>query len=310
MDLSKLTTEQRNPDTMDIDRMSSLEIVTTINRQDALVPEAIQASLPVIAALVDRIVEAIATGGRLIYIGAGTSGRLGVLDASECPPTYGVDPGLVVGLIAGDDTALRHSVEGAEDDAELGASDLKAVGLNASDVVVGIAASGRTPYTLGAMRYAKEIGAAVGCIVNTPDSAMAQLADTAIVVRSGPEVVTGSTRLKSGTAQKLVLNMLSTASMIRLGKVYSNLMVDVQASNAKLVQRATNIVREVTGASQDEARRAIERYGSAKVAIFALMSGIEDDEAVRAALAAHGGHLRDALAAAKAGSPESKPVSS
>jgi len=196
---------------------------------------------------------------------------------------------------------LRNSIEGAEDDAELGASDLKAIGLTASDLVVGIAASGRTPYTLGAMRYAKEIGASVGCIVNTPDSAMAQVADYPIVVLSGPEVVTGSTRLKSGTAQKLVLNMLSTASMIRLGKVYSNLMVDVQASNAKLVQRATNIVREVTGASQDDSRRAIERYGSAKVAIFALLSGIEDDEAARAALAAHGGHLRDALAAAQTG---------
>jgi len=300
VDLSKLTTEQRNPDTMDIDRMSSLEIVTTINRQDALVPEAIQASLPVIAALVDRIVQAILAGGRLIYIGAGTSGRLGVLDASECPPTYGVDPELVVGLIAGGDHALRHSIEGAEDDAELGASDLKAIDLNASDVVVGIAASGRTPYTLGAMRCAKEIGASVGCIVNTPDSAMAQVADFPVVVRSGPEVVTGSTRLKSGTAQKLVLNMLSTASMIRSGKVYSNLMVDVQASNAKLVQRATNIVREVTGASQDEARRAIERYGSAKVAIFALMSGIENDAKARAVLAAHNGRLRQALEAVSA----------
>ncbi len=302
MDLSTLTTEQRNPDTLDIDRMSSLEIVTAMNRQDALAPEAIQQCLPVIAALVDRIFEAILAGGRLIYIGAGTSGRLGVLDASECPPTYGVDPGLVVGLIAGGDHALRHAVEGAEDDAELGARDLKAIDLNAGDVVVGIAASGRTPYTLGAMRYAKEMGAMVGCVVNTPDSAMAQAADYPIVVRSGPEVVTGSTRLKSGTAQKLVLNMLSTAAMIRLGKVYSNLMVDVQASNAKLVQRATNIVREVTGASQDEARRAIERYGSAKLAIFALLSKIESDEAARTALAAHGGRLRDALAATQAAS--------
>jgi N-acetylmuramic acid 6-phosphate etherase len=297
VDLSRLTTEQRNPDTLDIDLMSSLEIVTTINRQDALVPEAIRGCLSMIAALVDRIVEAIMAGGRLIYIGAGTSGRLGVLDASECPPTYGVDPGLVIGLIAGGDHALRHSAESAEDDVVLGARDLEAIDLNASDVVVGIAASGRTPYTLGAMRYAKEKGATVGCIVNTPDSAMAQLADTAIVVLSGPEVVTGSTRLKSGTAQKLVLNMLSTASMIRLGKVYSNLMVDVQASNAKLVQRATNIVREVTGASQDEARGAIDRYGSAKPAIFALMSGIEDAEEARAALAAHDGHLRRALEA-------------
>jgi N-acetylmuramic acid 6-phosphate etherase len=300
VDLSQLSTEQRNPDTMDIDRMSSLEIVTTINRQDAVVPEAVQACLPVIAALVDRIIEAIQGGGRLIYIGAGTSGRLGVLDASECPPTYGVDPGVVVGLIAGGDHALRHSIEGAEDDAALGASDLKAIDLKAGDVVVGIAASGRTPYTLGAMRYAKKTGATVGCIVNTPDAAMAQAADYPIVVRSGPEVVTGSTRLKSGTAQKLVLNMLSTAAMIRLGKVYSNLMVDVQASNAKLVQRATNIVREVTGVSQDEAGRAIERYGAAKLAIFALLSGIENDDEARAILAAHNGRLRQALEAVNA----------
>ncbi len=300
MDLSQLTTEQRNPDTFDLDRMSSLEIVTEMNRQDALAPQAIQACLPVIASLVDRIVDAISCGGRLIYIGAGTSGRLGVLDASECPPTFGVDPGMVVGIMAGGERALRHSVEGAEDDASLGAADLAAVHVSANDVVVGIAASGRTPYTLGAMRFAREIGATVGCIVNTPDSAMAQLADFPIVVRSGPEVVTGSTRLKSGTTQKLVLNMLSTASMIRLGKVYSNLMVDVQASNAKLVQRATNIVREVTGVGHDEARRAIDRYGSAKLAIFALMSGIEDYDAAYAALDAHGGRLRQALEAVSA----------
>ncbi len=292
-----LTTEQRNPRTLDFDTMLSLEIVTVINQEDARVPAAIQPCLSIIAALVDRIVAAFNSGGRLIYIGAGTSGRLGVLDASECPPTYGVAPEQVVGLIAGGDGALRHSVEGAEDDAELGAHDVKGIGLNAHDVLVGIAASGRTPYTLGAMRYAREIGAAVGCIVNTPNSEMAQIADYPIVILSGPEVVTGSTRMKSGTTQKLVLNMLSTAAMVRLGKVYSNLMVDVQASNAKLIQRATNIVREVTGAGQDEARQAVERYGSAKVAIFALLSGITDGDAARGALDAHGGRLREALTA-------------
>jgi N-acetylmuramic acid 6-phosphate etherase len=297
MDLGRLTTEQRNANTVNLDQMTSLEIVTAINREDAGAPAAVAACLPVIAALVDRIVAAFQAGGRLIYIGAGTSGRLGVLDASECPPTYNVPPEWVVGLIAGGDWALRHSVEGAEDDPDLGAGDVRAIGLNGRDVLVGIAASGRTPYTLGAMRYARAAGAAVGCIVNTPGAEMAQLADYPIVILSGPEVVTGSTRMKSGTTQKLVLNMLSTAAMVRLGKVYSNLMVDVQASNAKLVQRATNIVREVTGVGEDEARQAIERYGSAKVAIFALMAGVTDADAARAALAAHGGRLREALAA-------------
>ncbi len=268
-----LTTEQRNPRTLDFDTMLSLEIVTVINQEDARVPAAIQPCLSIIAALVDRIVAAFNSGGRLIYIGAGTSGRLGVLDASECPPTYGVAPEQVVGLIAGGDGALRHSVEGAEDDAELGAHDVKGIGLNAHDVLVGIAASGRTPYTLGAMRYAREIGAAVGCIVNTPNSEMAQIADYPIVILSGPEVVTGSTRMKSGTTQKLVLNMLSTAAMVRLGKVYSNLMVDVQASNAKLIQRATNIVREVTGAPDPLALYAALSGGGTAPGTFLLESG-------------------------------------
>lgn len=303
MDLNALITEQRNPNTHHLDRMTSLEIVTVINQEDATIAAAIAPCLPVIAALVDRIVAAFRVGGRLIYIGAGTSGRLGVLDASECPPTYGVPADQVLGLIAGGDWALRHSVEGAEDDPELGANDVRAIGLNDRDVLVGIAASGRTPYTLAAMRYAREVGATVGCIVNTPGSPMAQVADFPIVIVVGPEVVTGSTRMKSGTAQKMALNMLSTAAMVRSGKVYDNLMVDVQAANAKLVRRATNIVREVTGVGPAEARAAIERYGSAKVAICALLSGISDEDTVRAALAAHEGHLRatlDALAGATA----------
>jgi N-acetylmuramic acid 6-phosphate etherase len=299
MDLSRLTTEQRNPDTLNLDQMNSLEIVTAINREDAKIAAAIEPCLPTIAGLVDRIVAAFQLGGRLIYVGAGTSGRLGVLDASECPPTYNAAPDQVIGLIAGGDWALRHAVEGAEDDEALGVHDVQAIGLNGRDVLVGIAASGRTPYTLGAMRHARAVGATVGCIVNTPDSAMARLADYPIVVLTGPEVVTGSTRMKAGTAQKMVLNMLSTAAMVRSGKVYSNLMVDVQASNAKLVQRAINIVREVTAASEEEARAALERYGSAKLAIFALLSGIRDADAAAAVLAAHGGRLRDALTFAK-----------
>jgi N-acetylmuramic acid 6-phosphate etherase len=258
------------------------------------VPAAITPCLPVIAALVEAAAAALRRGGRLVYIGAGTSGRLGVLDASECPPTYGVDPGLVVGLMAGGDDALRNSIEGVEDDEAQGVADVQAIGLTASDVLVGIAASGRTPYTLAAMRYARNLGAAVGCIVNSPDSPMAEVADYPVVAVTGPEVVTGSTRMKAGTAQKLVLNMLSTAVMIRLGKVYGNLMVDVQPTNRKLVQRARNIVREATGAGAEEAAVALERYGSTKAAILGLLTGLDVPRA-HELLAEHDGRLRDAV---------------
>lgn len=296
MDLTRLTTEQRNPATLDIDRLTALEIVTLINREDVTVPAAIAPCLPVIAALVEAAAAALRRGGRLVYIGAGTSGRLGVLDASECPPTYGVDPGLVVGLMAGGDSALRNSIEGVEDDEAQGVADVQAIGLAAADVLVGIAASGRTPYTLAAMRYARSVGAAVGCIVNSPDSPMAEVADYPIVAVTGPEVVTGSTRMKAGTAQKLVLNMLSTTVMIRLGKVYGNLMVDVQPTNRKLVQRARNIVCEATGASAEEAAAALERYGSTKAAILGLLTGLDVPRA-HELLAEHDGRLRDALEA-------------
>ncbi|OQA46104.1 MAG: N-acetylmuramic acid 6-phosphate etherase [Chloroflexi bacterium ADurb.Bin325] len=294
MDLTRLTTEQRNPATAEIDRLSALEIVTLINREDMAVPAAIAPCLPVIAALVEATVARLQRGGRLVYIGAGTSGRLGVLDASECPPTYGVDTGLVVGLMAGGDHALRNSIEGVEDDEAQGAADVQAIGLSAADVLVGVAASGRTPYTLAALRYARSVGAAVGCIVNSPGSPMAEAADYPIVVVTGPEVVTGSTRMKAGTAQKLVLNMLSTATMIRLGKVYGNLMVDVQPSNHKLVQRARNIVAAATAASAEEAAAALERYGSTKAAILGLLTGL-DAPRVRELLTRHAGRLRDAI---------------
>ncbi len=294
MDLTRLTTEQRNMATLDIDRLTALEIVTLINREDMTVPAAITPCLPVIAALVEAAAAALRRGGRLVYIGAGTSGRLGVLDASECPPTYGVDPGLVVGLMAGGDDALRNSIEGVEDDEAQGVADVQAIGLTASDVLVGIAASGRTPYTLAAMRYARNLGAAVGCIVNSPDSPMAEVADYPIDAVTGPEVVTGSTRMKAGTAQKLVLNMLSTAVMIRLGKVYGNLMVDVQPTNRKLVQRARNIVREATGAGAEDAAAALEQYGSTKAAILGLLTGLDAPRA-HELLAEHDGRLRDAV---------------
>ncbi|HQY94834.1 N-acetylmuramic acid 6-phosphate etherase, partial [Caldilinea sp.] len=244
----------------------------------------------------EATVAALAAGGRLIYVGAGTSGRLGVLDASECPPTFGTDPRQVVGVIAGGERALRHPVEGAEDDAQQGEKDMRALGVGADDVVVGIAASGRTPYTLGAIRYARNGDAKVGCIVNNPGSEMEQVAHYPIVVLCGPEVVTGSTRMKAGTAQKMVLNMITTATMIRLGKVYENLMIDVEISNHKLRTRALGIIREITGSDEEQAARALNEHGSVKAAVFALLTGA-DQATIQTLLAANDGHLKRAMQA-------------
>ena len=295
MNLATLLTETRNPNTADIDELATLEIVTRINDEDRRAPEAVRERLPEIAALIDAITAALLHGGRLVYVGAGTSGRLGVLDRRNVPPTYGTDPGLVVGLIAGGEGALRHGVEDAEDDGAQGVADVQAIDLNERDVLVGIAASGRTPYTLAAMKYACALGATVGCIVNSPGSPMAEVARHPIVVLAGPEVVTGSTHMKSGTAQKLVLNMLSTGTMIRLGKVYGNLMVDVQPTNRKLVQRALDIVVAATGISVEEARQAVATYGGAKAAICGLLTGL-DGERVTTLLEEHHGHLKNVLA--------------
>lgn len=261
-------------------------------------PQAINKVLPVIALLVDEIVSAFKQGGRLIYIGAGTSGRLGVLDASECVPTFGTPAEQVIGIIAGGDKALRHALEGAEDNKKQAIEDLKAINLSNKDILVGIAASGRTPYTLSALAYANSLGAVTGCVVNSPQSAMEQEAKYAIVAESGPEVVTGSTRMKAGTAQKLVLNMLTTASMIQIGKVYSNLMVDVQPTNDKLVQRAKNIIAELTGVSSEEAAESLQTYKTPKAAILALLTSIEGDE-VHRLLDKHDGHLKKAIGEAK-----------
>lgn len=295
MDLNKMMTETRNPHTMDLDRMSVLEIVTAMNREDRKVPEAIAAQLPRIAAVAQAAETAFRKGGRLFYLGAGTSGRLGVLDASECPPTFGVDPGMVVGLIAGGDRALRFPVEGAEDDRALGRQDLVDHRLCPEDVVVGIAASGRTPYVLGALDYARSIGCTTAAIACNRDSAVGRAADIAIEVEVGPEVLTGSTRLKAGTAQKMILNMISTAAMVRLGKAYQNLMVDVVQSNEKLKTRAENIVMEATGVPRIEARSAIDGAGGeVKLAITMLLTGREAAQA-RQLLDEAGGRVRDAL---------------
>ncbi|PFR94043.1 N-acetylmuramic acid 6-phosphate etherase [Priestia megaterium] len=294
MNLNHILTEKRNPQTLNIDELSSLEIVKKINEEDHQVPQAINKVLPVIALLVDEIVSAFKQGGRLIYIGAGTSGRLGVLDASECVPTFGTPAEQVIGIIAGGDKALRHALEGAEDNKKQAIEDLKAINLSNKDILVGIAASGRTPYTLSALAYANSLGAVTGCVVNSPQSPMEQEAKYAIVAESGPEVVTGSTRMKAGTAQKLVLNMLTTAAMIQIGKVYSNLMVDVQPTNDKLVQRAKNIIAELTGVSPEEAAESLKTYKTPKAAILALLTSTEGDE-VHRLLDKHDGHLKKAI---------------
>lgn len=280
---------------MNLDQMTPLEIVTAMNREDRKVPEAVEKCLPQIAELVSAVEKAFMEGGRPFYMGAGTSGRLGVLDASECPPTYGVPAEMVVGLIAGGDIALRNPVEGAEDDRTLGRKDLEERNLTAKDVVVGIAASGRTPYVLGGFEYAKSLGCVTAAVSCNVGSAIGQAADVAIEAEVGPEVLTGSTRLKSGTAQKMILNMITTASMVRIGKAYQNLMIDVVQSNEKLHTRAENIAMDATGVSREEARRAIdEAGGSVKLAVTMLLAEC-DVETARGLLEKSRGHVREAI---------------
>lgn len=295
MDLGALVSETRNPDTMDLDNLSTLEMVTKFNQQDATVAEAVRLTLPDVAKAVDAAAASLSAGGRLIYLGAGTSGRLGVLDASECPPTFGVPHGLVVGLIAGGPGALLKAVEGAEDNAQLGVSDLQALELKPQDMVVGIAASGRTPYVIGALRYARQLGCHTAAVSCNPASPIAYEADIAISPVVGPEALTGSTRLKSGTAQKLVLNMISTGAMVRIGKVYQNLMVDMQATNIKLVDRACRMVCQATGCSAEEAETALKQTQyEVKTAILMVLSGIAAEQA-KSLLIRHKGFLRAAL---------------
>ncbi|CNE80937.1 N-acetylmuramic acid 6-phosphate etherase [Yersinia bercovieri] len=295
MNLGALISESRNPATMELDKLSTLAMLTCINDEDCKVPQAIRLVLPAIAQAVELAAEALKQGGRLIYLGAGTSGRLGVLDASECPPTFGVPHGMVIGLIAGGPGALLKAVEGAEDDMALGARDLQDLNLTATDMVVGLAASGRTPYVIGALRYARQLGCPTAAISCNPDSPIAQEAQVAISPVVGPEALTGSTRMKSGTAQKLVLNMLSTGAMIKLGKVYQNLMVDVKATNVKLVDRACRIVVEATGASRAEAENALSQTEfEVKPAILMILKGVSAGQA-RQDLQQHHGYLRAAL---------------
>lgn len=299
-DLSKLVSEGRNPETMDIDLLPALEIVKRMNQQDKQVPLAVEQVLPEIARAVDHITAAFEQGGRLVYMGAGTSGRLGVLDASECPPTFGVSDQMVLGLIAGGPEAILKAKEGAEDSPELGVSDLKSIHFSTKDVLVGIAASGRTPYVIGALEYANQLGATTVSLSCNPDSAIAETAQIAISPVVGPEALTGSTRLKSGTAQKLVLNMLTTASMIRLGKSYQNLMVDVKATNEKLVARAVRIVMQATECDQALAAATLAQTDyDVKLSILMILTGLDRDVA-RQQLAQQRGFLRRAVQAQEA----------
>lgn len=296
MNLGALVSETRNPQTMDLDALSTLKLVHLFNQQDTLVAEAVKATLPDVASAVDAAAEALKSGGRIIYMGAGTSGRLGVLDASECPPTFGVPHGLVVGLIAGGPGALLKAVEGAEDNAQLGEDDLIALNLTPQDLVVGLAASGRTPYVIGGLKYARKMGCITVAISCNPDSPIAQEADIAISPVVGPEALTGSTRMKSGTAQKLVLNMISTGAMVKFGKVYQNLMVDMKATNIKLMDRACRMVVEATGIARAEAEMLLKQTDfDVKPAILMALSGLSA-EAAREKLATHQGFLRAALA--------------
>ena len=300
LDLTKLTTEQRNPRTMELDSFSSLEIARVMNDENNRVIEAIDRVLPQVAQAIDWAGEALNAGGRIIYMGAGTSGRLGVLDAVECPPTFGVSYDTVVGLIAGGEGAFVKAAEGAEDDAEAGAADLAALSLESHDMVIGLAASGRTPYVIGGLKYAAEQGCHTVAIACNEHSKIGEVAELAIEPVCGPEVLTGSTRLKAGTAQKLVLNMISTGSMVAAGKVYQNLMVDVKQSNEKLRVRAQNIVMMATECTREQAADALAAAdNSVKRAIAMLLLDCDAEQATSALDAAHG-HVRAAVAAHEA----------
>lgn len=301
VNLKSISTERRNPNTMDIDRVSTIEILRKINNEDKTVPVAVEKALSQIAQLTDVIVDAFNNGGRLIYMGAGTSGRLGVLDASECPPTYGVSSNMVIGLIAGGKNALVNAVEGAEDNKEFAIEDLKNINLVKEDIVVGIAASGRTPYVLSGVEYAKSIGCVTGCITTAAGSILANSVDYPIEAITGAEPLTGSTRMKSGTAQKLICNMLTTASMIKLGKVYQNLLVHMVPTNEKLMSRAASIITEVTTYTTEEALQKLEKYKTIKAVIVSYLTNIEDVDLINELLEKNKGNINKIIENLKEG---------
>lgn len=295
LNLKNISTEQRNSNTIDIDLVSTKEILTKINNEDKMVAYAVEEAIGQVTALVDTIVEAFYSDGRLIYMGAGTSGRIGILDAVECRPTFSVSDEMVQCLMAGGEKAFIKAVEGAEDSKTLGIEDLKNIGLNKNDVVVGIAASGRTPYVVSAIEYAKNIGCKTGCIVTVKNSVLASIVDYPIEAEVGQEVITGSTRMKSGTAQKMICNMISTASMIKMGKVYENYMIDVQATNEKLVARSEGILQQASGVTKEEAKALLEKFGSVKKALISVLTGVSDKEKIEKALNKTKGHIRNAI---------------
>ncbi|MFB1098005.1 N-acetylmuramic acid 6-phosphate etherase [Terribacillus sp. JSM ZJ617] len=295
--LDKLTTEKRNESTMKLDQLSTKEVLQLMNKEDRTVPDAVEAALPEIEAAVKQVISTFQAGGRLIYTGAGTSGRLGILDAVECPPTFSTPDDMVQGLLAGGMSAFRKAKEGAEDNPELGARELEEIGLTAKDTVIGIAASGRTPYVIGALDYAAAVGAATVSIACNKNAAISKHAKISIEIETGPEILTGSTRLKAGTAQKLVLNMISTASMVGVGKVYKNLMVDVKPTNDKLQERAKRIIMEATGANYDAAEKIFDLAdGQVKTAIVMLLLDVTKEEAESKLLNAEG-FVRSAIKA-------------
>ena len=298
MSFEHLLTEHRNPDSQNLDLLSTMEILRVIQREDEKVALAVRPALPDIAQAVDWIAETLRKGGRLFYIGAGTSGRLGVLDAAECPPTFNTPPEMIQAILAGGADAMFAAVEGAEDDLSLAENDLRQRRLSCDDIVVGLSASGRTPYVWGALNFSRSVGAKTVAVVCVPEAELKPVADITVSVLVGPEVIAGSTRLKAGTAQKMVLNMLSTAAMVKLGKTYGNLMIDVRATNAKLTARILRMVRDTTGASANEASDALTKAGgSAKVAIVMLLAGLSANNAYACIEQAHGS-VRQALSIA------------
>lgn len=295
VDLSTLTTEQRNPLTLELDTFNPMQIARIMNHEDGNAVKAVERVLPQIAHAIELAAASLAAGGRIIYLGAGTSGRLGVLDAVECPPTFGVDPNVVVGLIAGGKDAFVEAREGAEDDLSQGRRDLQAIGISRRDFVVGLTASGRTPYVIGGISYARSLGCNTAAIACVSSSAAGDVATLAIEPVTGPEVLTGSTRLKAGTAQKLILNMISTGAMTLSGKVYQNLMVDVKQTNEKLHARARNIIMQACGCTANTADRALEEAdGRVKLAVVSILLDLSAEDA-RKALDAAGGHIREAV---------------
>ena len=295
LDLKKISTEKRNVNTIDIDRVETIEILKKINNEDKIIASKVEEELENITKLVDGVVDSFYKDGRLIYMGAGTSGRIGIIDAVECRPTFSVSDDKVQCLMAGGERAFISAVEGAEDSTTLGVEDLKNINLNKNDIVVGLAASGRTPYVVSAIKYAKEVGAKTGCVVTVKGSILASIVDYPIEVEVGQEVITGSTRMKSGTAQKMVCNMISTASMIKMGRVYENYMIDVQATNEKLVARSVGILVSASGVDEETAKTYLNKYGSVKKALISILTGTSDKEKIEKALEKTKGHIRNAM---------------